>query len=65
MVNEAAAGVPGVVNLGQGFFGYNPPRYVIEAAKDALEKVDCNQYAPTKVIYNRDLVAVDPFDIDL
>lgn len=30
--------------------GFNPPKYVIEAAKQALERVDCNQYAPTKVI---------------
>lgn len=30
--------------------GFNPPKYVIDAAKQALERVDCNQYAPTKVI---------------
>ena len=29
--------------------GYNPPKYVTDAAKEALDKVDCNQYAPTKV----------------
>ena len=29
--------------------GYNPPKYVLDAAKDALNHVDCNQYAPTKV----------------
>lgn len=34
---------------GQGFFGYNPPEFVLNAAKDALDKVDCNQYSPTKV----------------
>ncbi|OAX84814.1 hypothetical protein ACJ72_00806 [Emergomyces africanus] len=28
--------------------GYNPPKFVIDAAKDALDKVECNQYAPTK-----------------
>ncbi|MCJ1372848.1 hypothetical protein MMC20_004073 [Loxospora ochrophaea] len=34
--------------MGQGFFGYNPPQFIIDAAKDALNRVDCNQYAPTK-----------------
>ena len=29
--------------------GYNPPQFVIDAAKDALNKVECNQYSPTKV----------------
>ena len=49
-VNEAAAASPvqPIVNMGQGFFGYNPPQYVIDAAKDALDRVDCNQYSPTK-----------------
>jgi kynurenine aminotransferase len=28
--------------------GYNPPQFVIDAAKDALNRVDCNQYSPTK-----------------
>ena len=31
------------------FSGYNPPQFIIDAAKDALNRVDCNQYAPTKV----------------
>jgi kynurenine aminotransferase len=35
--------------MGQGFFGYNPPAFVIDAAKKALDQVDCNQYSPTKV----------------
>lgn len=50
IVNEAAAASPvqPIVNMGQGFFGYNPPQFVIDAAKDALNKVDCNQYSPTK-----------------
>ncbi|KAI9804610.1 MAG: putative secondary metabolism biosynthetic enzyme [Piccolia ochrophora] len=50
IVNEAAAASPikPLVNMGQGFFGYNPPQFVIDAAKDALDRVDCNQYAPTK-----------------
>ncbi|KAK4912442.1 hypothetical protein LTR28_013900, partial [Elasticomyces elasticus] len=29
--------------MGQGFYGYNPPAFVLDAAKQALEKVDCNQ----------------------
>lgn len=36
------------MNLGQGFFGYNPPKFIIDAAKEALDKVDANQYSPTK-----------------
>ncbi|KAF2222764.1 kynurenine aminotransferase [Elsinoe ampelina] len=49
IVNEAAAAsTKPVVNLGQGFFGYNPPKFVIEAAKGALDRVECNQYSPTK-----------------
>lgn len=28
--------------------GYNPPPFVTDAAKAALDRVDCNQYAPTK-----------------
>lgn len=34
--------------MGQGFFGYNPPPFIIDAAKQALDKVDCNQYSPTR-----------------
>lgn len=51
IVNEAAAASPvkPIVNMGQGFFGYNPPEFVLDAARDALGKVDCNQYSPTKV----------------
>ena len=30
------------------YSGYNPPQFVIDAAKDALNRVDCNQYSPTK-----------------
>ncbi|KAL7272382.1 arylformamidase [Rhizina undulata] len=49
IVNEAAAAAERpVINLGQGFFGYNPPEFVVNAAKEALEKVECNQYSPTK-----------------
>jgi aspartate/methionine/tyrosine aminotransferase len=50
IVNEAAAASPfqPIVNMGQGFFGYNPPQFVLDAAKRALDQVDCNQYSPTK-----------------
>ena len=50
IVNEGAAASPKqpIVNMGQGFFGYNPPNFIINAAKAALDKVDCNQYSPTK-----------------
>jgi len=50
IVNEAAQASPiqPIVNMGQGFFGYNPPSFAIQAAKDALDRVDCNQYSPTK-----------------
>ncbi|KAM5446358.1 arylformamidase [Microsporum audouinii] len=50
IVNEAAAASPvqPIVNMGQGFFGYNPPQYVMDAAKEAVQTVESNQYAPTK-----------------
>lgn len=55
IINEAAAKSPvkPLVNLGQGFFGYNPPEYILDAVKDCLHKVDCNQYAPPKVGLHR------------
>lgn len=31
--------------------GYNPPKFALDAAKDALDRVDCNQYSPTKVYW--------------
>ncbi|MCJ1287043.1 hypothetical protein MMC26_006390 [Xylographa opegraphella] len=34
--------------MGQGFFGYNPPDFVLRAAEGVVEREDCNQYAPTK-----------------
>lgn len=51
IVNEAAQAstVTPMVNMGQGFFGYNPPKFCIDAAKEALDRVECNQYSPTKV----------------
>ncbi|KAG9242220.1 kynurenine aminotransferas-like protein [Calycina marina] len=50
IINEGAAASPKqpIVNMGQGFFGYNPPQFILNAAKAALDKVDCNQYSPTK-----------------
>lgn len=30
------------------YSGYNPPKFIIDAAKDALDSVESNQYAPTK-----------------
>ena len=55
IVNEAAQASPvqPIVNMGQGFFGYNPPQFVLDAAHDALGKVECNQYSPTKVDCSR------------
>ncbi|MCJ1350094.1 MAG: hypothetical protein MMC33_000075 [Icmadophila ericetorum] len=49
IVNEAATKSPiqPIINMGQGFFGYNPPQFVIDAAKEALNRVECNQYSPT------------------
>ena len=34
--------------MGQGFFGYNPPDFILDAAKQALDRVECNQYSPTR-----------------
>ncbi|KAI9661554.1 MAG: putative secondary metabolism biosynthetic enzyme [Trizodia sp. TS-e1964] len=50
IVNEAAAAstIQPIINMGQGFFGYNPPKFVLDAAKAALDQVPCNQYSPTK-----------------
>ncbi|MCJ1259333.1 hypothetical protein MMC24_007170 [Lignoscripta atroalba] len=50
IVNEAATASPvqPIINMGQGFFGYNPPEFILNAAKDALDRVDANQYSPTK-----------------
>ncbi|KAK9464195.1 pyridoxal phosphate-dependent transferase [Lipomyces oligophaga] len=53
IVNEAAAEAQStlpfpVLNLGQGFFSYNPPEFAIKAAQEALNDVSCNQYSHTK-----------------
>lgn len=49
LVNEAAAqcSVP-PVNLGQGFMDFNPPQWLLSAAKDCLDPVATNQYSPTR-----------------
>lgn len=59
IVNEAAQASPvqPIVNMGQGFFGYNPPQFVLDAAHEALGKVECNQYSPTKVYCNRHIAS--------
>ncbi|ABN66617.2 predicted protein [Scheffersomyces stipitis CBS 6054] len=50
LINETAAeaqaqsGKP-IVNLGQGFFSYNPPKFATEAVNEALTKPQFNQYA--------------------
>lgn len=61
IVNEAAAASPvqPIINLGQGFFGYNPPEFVLNAAKNALDRVECNQYSPTKVRTSHCLLVLD------
>jgi hypothetical protein len=28
---------------------YNPPHFVLDAAKAAMDRVECNQYSPSKV----------------
>ncbi|KAK4115867.1 PLP-dependent transferase [Canariomyces notabilis] len=50
IINEAAAASPKqpIINMGQGFFGYNPPDFILNAAKECLDRVECNQYSPTK-----------------
>lgn len=53
LFNEAAANAEvrsgrRVVNLGQGFFSYAPPAFVVDAAKRALDTPLFNQYAPTR-----------------
>lgn len=49
LINETAAKaqLEGtlVVNLGQGFFSYNPPDFALDAVKHALTKPQFNQYA--------------------
>lgn len=49
LVNEAAAqcSTP-PVNLGQGFMDFNPPKWLLEAAKGCLDPVPTNQYSPTR-----------------
>ncbi|PVH70569.1 PLP-dependent transferase [Cadophora sp. DSE1049] len=50
IINSAIAGstVEPVINMGQGLFDYNPPQFVLGAAKLAMDRVECNQYSPSK-----------------
>ncbi|AQZ16158.1 BNA3 (YJL060W) [Zygosaccharomyces parabailii] len=56
LTNEAASAAANnqqnkgreLINLGQGFFSYSPPRFAIEEAQKALEIPLVNQYSPTK-----------------
>ncbi|GCB20053.1 uncharacterized aminotransferase C6B12.04c [Aspergillus awamori] len=50
VINEGAEASPikPSVNLSQGYFGWNPPEFIREAAKQALDRFECNKYAPTK-----------------
>lgn len=49
LVNEAAAQCRSPpVNLGQGFMDFNPPSWLLNAAKDCLDPVPTNQYSPTR-----------------
>ncbi|KAG0221728.1 hypothetical protein BGX31_009591 [Mortierella sp. GBA43] len=36
------------VNLGQGFMNFAPPDFVIEAAREAVQRNECNQYSHPK-----------------
>ncbi|CAI5756762.1 unnamed protein product [Candida verbasci] len=50
LINETAAQAEqesgkSIVNLGQGFFSYNPPDFAIDAVNQALTKPQFNQYA--------------------
>ncbi|CCG84375.1 protein of unknown function [Taphrina deformans PYCC 5710] len=49
LVNEAAAQCKTPpVNLGQGFMDFNPPPWLLKAAKECLDPVPTNQYSPTR-----------------
>lgn len=56
LTNEAASAAANnsqnegreLINLGQGFFSYSPPRFAIQEAQKALEIPLVNQYSPTK-----------------
>jgi hypothetical protein len=30
---------------------YKPPAFVLDAAKSAMDRVECNQYSPSKVLH--------------
>lgn len=56
LTNEAAAVAAGnaqnkdreLINLGQGFFSYSPPKFAVNEAKKAVEIPLVNQYSPTR-----------------
>lgn len=53
LINETAAAAQkesgkSIVNLGQGFFSYNPPDFAINSVEKALSQPQFNQYAPTR-----------------
>ncbi|KAI3406767.2 BNA3 [Candida oxycetoniae] len=54
LINETAAKAQAddpntkIVNLGQGFFSYNPPEFAIQAVDEALHQTQFNQYAPAR-----------------
>lgn len=56
LTNEAAAAAVGnaqnkgreLINLGQGFFSYSPPKFAIAEAKKAVDIPLVNQYSPTR-----------------
>lgn len=56
LTNEAAAAAAGnaqnkgreLINLGQGFFSYSPPKFAITEAKKAVDIPLVNQYSPTR-----------------
>lgn len=37
-----------ILNLGQGFFSYSPPNFIIKDVKDVIEIPLVNQYSPTR-----------------
>lgn len=53
LINETAAAAQKesgkqIVNLGQGFFSYNPPDFALEGVKESLKLPQYNQYAPAR-----------------
>lgn len=53
LINETAAiaekeSGKSIVNLGQGFFSYNPPLFALEAVNSSITNPKFNQYAPAR-----------------